>query len=304
MKGLILYRHGMKGLTTEDYSILRLLDVAKKRKIYLDVISMNQIDVVVASNKECTILIDGADRGLPDFVLPQMGALTTHYGLSVLRQWEGLGVHIYNNPIGISVAGDKFHTHQLLMQNNLPTPKTMIGNFPIDAQIVRREIGFPLVIKSTTGSCGVGIYLCEDEQSFEDVTELVYINNPNAQLIFQEFIEKSRGTDLRVFVLGGRIIGCMQRMSAGNFKANYSKGGSVKNFECVPELESLALKAADLVGLEMAGVDFLFDDDGFKICEVNSAPSFEGLEKASSRDIATCMLDHIAAKVHARNLIF
>ena len=172
----------------------------------------------------------------------------------------------------------------------------MLVKFPVELEVVRREIGFPLVIKNVTGTQGSGIYLCESEEKFLDVVELIYSNNSKANIILQEFIEKSRGTDLRAFVLGGRVIGCMQRTSEKSFKANFSKGAKVEPFELTPEIEWLATESARLANLDIAGIDLLFDEEGYKICEANSAPGFKGMEKAIGESIAEDILDYIILK--------
>jgi RimK family alpha-L-glutamate ligase len=126
--------------------------------------------------------------------------------------------------------------------------------------------------------------------------ELIYSNNTKANIILQEFIEKSRGTDLRAFVLGGRVIGCMQRTSETSFKANFSKGAKVEPYALTPEIEWLATESARLANLDIAGIDLLFDDDGYKICEANSSPGFKGMEKAIGQSVAEDILDYIILK--------
>src|SRR5690606_34930434 len=115
--------------------------------------------------------------------------------------------------------------------------------------------------KTLSGSQGSGVILSHDAQSFEDLGNLIQITNPNAEIILQEFISSSRGRDLRVFVIGNKVVGCMERFSTDDsFKANFSRGGSVRKFEVTPEIEALALRATEEVGLEISGVDLLFDE--------------------------------------------
>ena len=162
-----------------------------------------------------------------------------------------------------------------------------------------REIGFPLVIKNVTGSQGAGIYLCESEDKFIDVMELIYTNNNKANIILQEFIQKSCGQDLRVFVVGGRVVGCMKRSSKSSFKANFSKGGEVSSFDLTPEIEWLSAETAKLLNLDVAGVDLLFDEAGFKVCEANSSPGFCGLEKVTDKIVAESIINYILIKIGA-----
>lgn len=298
MKGLILYSKNAPELTTDkDYSVSRLLAVAKARNIDLEVVTPSQFELVVTRDDKKSILIDDKPTSIPDFVIPRLGSATTYYAFAVIRQLEHLGTYVCNGAEAIRQVGDKLHMHQLLAHSNLPTPKTMLVKFPVELEVVRREIGFPLIIKNVTGTQGSGIYLCEDEDKFVDVVELVYSNNEKANIIIQEFVKASKGVDLRAFVLGGRVVGCMRRSSSTSFKANYSRGGKVEPYETTPEIEWLSTEAAKLVGLDIAGIDLLFDETGLKICEANSAPGFHGMEEAVGEHIAEDILDYITLKL-------
>ena len=127
--------------------------------------------------------------------------------------------------------------------------------------------------------------------------EFIDNNNSKANIIIQEFMQHSRGKDLRVFVLGGRVIGCMLRSSKTSFKANFSTGGEVASFDLTPEIEWLATETARLLNLDIAGIDLLFDESGYKVCEANSAPGFQGLEKVVGKHIAEDIMDYIQLKV-------
>jgi gamma-F420-2:alpha-L-glutamate ligase len=297
MKGIIIYSRQEHELTEKrDYSVGRLLEAAKKKNIELSIITPSQFELVVTRSDKKSILIDDKPTSIPDFVIPRLGSETTYYAFAVIRQLEHLGVYVCNGASSIEAVKDKLHMHQLLAHSNLPTPKTMLVKFPVELDLVRREIGFPLVIKNVTGTQGSGIYLCESEEKFLDVMELVYSNNEKANIILQEFVEKSRGTDLRAFVLGGRVTGCMKRSSDVSFKANFSKGATVKSFELTPEIEWLATETARLANLDIAGIDLLFDSDGYKICEANSAPGFKGMEQAIGQHVAEDILDYVALR--------
>ncbi len=297
VKGLILFSKSEKDLTQGDYSVNRLLEAARAKGIEIKVVKPEQFELIVTRSDTKSILIDDKSESLPDFVIPRLGSETTYYAFSVIRQLQNLGVYVCNNARSIYAVKDKLYMHQLLASSKLASPKTMLAKFPISSEIVKREIGFPLVIKNVTGTQGSGIYLCDSEEKFIDVMELVYTNNKTANIILQEFIKNSRGRDLRVFVVGGRVIGCMERSSNSSFKANYSKGGNVKPFELTPEIEWLATEAAKLFKLDIAGVDLLFDQDGLKICEANSSPGFIGLEKVVGRIIAESIIDYILVRI-------
>lgn len=297
MNGFIVFPRREAQLTTNDYSVLRLLEAAKEKNIKLSVVTPNQFELVVTREDTKSILIDDKVTKLPDFIIPRMGSTTTYYAFSVIRQLEHLGIYVCNTANSIYTVKDKLYMHQILAYSRLPTPKTMLAKFPIDISVVKREIGLPIVIKNITGSQGNGIYLCESEEKFSDIMELLYSTNSNANIILQEFIEHSYGRDLRVFVLGGKVIGCMQRSSRTSFKANYSKGAEVSAFKLTPEIEWLSTETARLLDLDVAGIDLLFDKNGYKVCEANSSPGFKGLEKAGNKYIAESILDYITFKI-------
>ena len=302
IRGFVIFAKSAEQLTKEDdYSILRLLEAADARKIDLKVVVPNNFELVVTKDDKDSVLIDDKPTSLPDFVLPRMGAHTTYYAFSVIRQLEYLGVYMCNHSDAINIVKDKLYMHQLLARSKLPTPKTMLAKFPLDISVVKREIGFPLVIKNVTGTQGNGMYLCDSEEKFLDVMELIYSNNEKANIILQEFIQNSYGRDLRVFVVGGKVIGCMYRFSETSFKANFSKGAQVYPFDLTPDVEWLAKETAKLLNLEIAGVDLLFDKCGFKVCEANSSPDFLGLEKVVGKHIAEDIIDYIALRVKPRN---
>lgn len=300
MKGWILYSKKQDELTESDHGVGRLLEAAKSKRIDLEVLTPGQFELTVTRDDKKSILVDEKPRSLPDFIIPRLGSNTTYFALAIIRQLEYLGVYSCNSATTIETVKDKLRMHQLLAQSNLPTPKTMLVKFPIDIKVVEQEIGFPAIVKNVTGTEGAGIYLCESPNSFLDLMELIYTNNSKANIIIQEFLQKSRGKDLRVFVLGGRVIGCMKRSSKTSFKANFSRGGNVDAFKLTPEIEWLATETARLVGLDIAGIDLLFDKKGFKICEANSSPGFKGLEIVVGKNVAEQILDYTSVKVHGR----
>lgn len=296
--GIVLFSKSEAELTEKDYSMKRLLDVARSKGVKLDIVHPNNFELVVTRSDKKSILIENKTAIVPDFVIPRTGSGTTYYALSVIRQLEHMGICVINGANSIEMVKDKLHLHQILAHSKIPTPKTMLAKFPINISLVKQEIGFPLIIKNITGSYGNGIYLCDSEEKFEDVMELIYTNNEKANIIIQEFIKTSKGKDLRVFVVGGKVIACMQRSSSVSFKANYSRGGEVAPYVISPEIEYLSTEVAKLVNLDIAGIDLLFDGNGFKVCEANSAPDFKGLESAVGSHIAEDIIDFVLLKTN------
>lgn len=300
LKGYILANKKESELDEDDYGIQRLIEAGQKRNMDISILTPNRFEMIVTKEDRKSILIDDKITQLPDFIIPRTGSDTGYYALSVIRQLEHLGVYVCNKANSIEIVKDKLHMHQLLAHSSLPTPKTMLAKYPFNPKIAEREIGFPAIIKNVTGTLGSGIYLCESEEKFSDIIELIYTNNEKANIIIQEFIKDSKGKDLRVFVLGGKVVGCMQRTAKGSFKANVSKGGTVSSFDTTPEIEWLSIEAAKLVGLDVAGIDLLFDGSSFKICEANSAPDFKGIEQVIGKTIAEDILDYIEFKVKGK----
>lgn len=298
MKGWIIYRDDATTLKPEAYEIHRLVEQAKASGIDMDVYRPDQFDLIVTREDEKSVLIDGEKKPLPDFILPRMGAGTTYFTLAILRQLERLGIHIVNSTQSIETVKDKLWSHQILAQNNLPVPKTMLVKFPVNIKLVEESLGFPVVVKTLSGSQGSGVFLADNRRMFDDLMQLIQATSKNANIILQEFIATSRGQDLRVFTLGGRAIACIRRQGGDdNFKANFSAGGTVEPFEISPEIEWLATQTSNILNLDMAGIDLLFDKDHYKICEANSSPGFEGIESCCDLNIPEEIMHYLRVRL-------
>jgi len=211
-----------------------------------------------------------------------MGSGTSYFTLAIIRHLERMGVNTFNNSRGIDIVRDKLYAQQVLVQRNLPVPKTILVKFPVNMELVEKYLGFPVIVKTVFGSKGTGVFLSEDRRSFKDLMQLLEATKPNVNIILQETITSSLGKDLRVFVVGGKVVGCMQRTSkTDSFKANFSAGAEVSPYPVNSEIEWLARESARILSLDIAGVDLLFDGGHFKICEVNASPGFHGLELAN-----------------------
>ena len=296
--GWIIYRVGQSELTEQDYEINRLIEEAATCDIKLRVLAPAQFDLVITRDNPKSVLLDGEAVELPDFVLPRLGAGTSYFGLAVIRQFERLGVDVFNSSMAIETVKDKLYTYQILAQSDLPLARTMLAKFPVDTEVVGKRIGFPLVVKTISGSEGKGIFLCEEPRAFGDLVDLIGATQPSLNIILQEFVATSQGRDLRVFTIGGRAICAMLRESVdGSFKANISRGGKGENFPLDPKIEWLCTEVARLMGLDIAGIDLLFDGNGYKICEANSSPGFRGLEAACSVNMARQLLAYIMLRL-------
>lgn len=287
MKAWLLFKESANRISPELYEIGRFIDAAAEDGIDLQVLRPEQFDLTVTREDKRSILIDGESTVLPDVIIPRMGAGTTYFALAIIRHLERIGVYSLNSSRSIETVRDKLFTQQILAENNLPVPRTMLVKFPIDVSLVEQQVGFPVVVKTLAGSQGSGVFLSESKSSFRDLMQLIEATNKNTNIILQEFVEPTRGRDLRVLTLGGRVVACMQRIAAeGDFKANYSSGGSVESFEVTPEIEWLATQTSQLLNLDMGGIDLLFAGDHFKVCEANSSSGFQGIESCCNIDVA------------------
>ncbi|WBW94961.1 ATP-grasp domain-containing protein [Oceanirhabdus sp. W0125-5] len=299
IKGWILYSPFKERVKQDSYENLRFLEVAKENDIELKILHPEQFDLIVTKRDEKSVFLDGEPADIPDFVIPRLGAHTSYFSLAILRQLEKLGVHIVNAPDNIEMVKDKLYTQQMLATNNLPVPKTMLIRFPVNEELVKKYLGYPVVVKSISGSQGSGVYLTHDQSDFRDLMQLMTTTKTSMNFILQEFIKDSFGKDLRVFVVGGRAVACMERCSGdGGFKANFSQGGKVKNYEMNAEIEWLATESAKILGLDVAGIDLLFDGEHYKICEANSSPGFQGLEAATGINTAKEIFDYLKIRLN------
>jgi len=281
-------------LTTEMYERERFVEEADKYGIDFSLVFADEIDLIVSRDDRKSIRFRNDIVALPDSILARTGSGTGYFNLSVLRQFERLNVPTLPNSASIEASKDKMYANQILAQAGLPIPKTMLTRFPCKAELVEKVVGFPCVLKVVTGSHGKGVYLCENAKQFEDLSELVSSIDFKNSMIIQEYIKESEGRDLRVIVIGGRVVGVMQRKSTdGSFKANISRGGQGEAYDVDDQMELLAIQTAKVLDLDIAGVDLLFHNDGYRICEANSSPGFKGFEKALGINIPQRVFDYV-----------
>ncbi len=287
MEVWILFNEEIEAPSAEAFEIRRFMSEGEKMGHVVKVFHPEQFDLLVSEDERESILIDGQLMKLPDFVLPRTYVIDSGYfALAVIRQLERLGVRIFNDSRSIEMVSDKMHTHQVLAESGLPTPTTMLAKFPIDIELVERTIGFPVVVKTLLGVNGSGVFLMENYKSFEDLMSLIAQTNPNIQLIFQQFIAKSKGRDLRLFVVDGEVVASMERRATdGGFKANYTQGAEVVEFVPDDAAADMAIRTAEILNLQVAGIDLLYDENGYTICEANSFPGFKGLESCCDVNI-------------------
>ncbi len=283
----ILYGEDIESSVDLAFEVRRMIAEAPKMGINIEVIRPQEFDLLISDEHKDSILVNGQHKKLPDFVLPYLSENDRNFfSFAVIRQLRQQGVPVFNPEQTIEKVGDKLHTHQILARAGLPTPTTLLAKFPVDLKLVEETVGFPVVVKTRLGSNGSGVFLIEHQNAFSDLMNLIEETNPNIQLIFQKFISFSKGRDLRLFVVDGHVVAAMERRAKeGDFKANYSKGGSVQLFEPDAEAIDLAIRTSEILNIDVSGVDLLFSEEGYTICEANTFPGFKGLEQATGENI-------------------
>jgi gamma-F420-2:alpha-L-glutamate ligase len=297
MKAWLFFHIPLEQDHPEKPEILRFLNTAKQMNIEALVLNPLDFELVVDHANNWSAIYNGKELEKPDIIIPRTGSETTYFMLAVMRHFENQGVIIINSPASIEAVADKLHTQQILAAHKLPVPKTILGKFPVDVDLVESELGFPVIIKTLKGTRGSGVVMCENREQFLDLIQFLSESNPEADFIFQEYIRDSHGRDVRIVVVNGNVVAAMERRSTdGNFKSNISLGGEGLPFLPNQQIKTLALDVAKSLNLEIAGIDILFDKDGYKICEANSSPGFQGLEVACKINIPEVIFESIMNK--------
>jgi RimK family alpha-L-glutamate ligase len=230
----------------------------------------------------------------PQAFVARSGSDTTMFARAIIGQMEATpGTLVVNSSASIMAARDKLLAHQHLASAGVPCPRTVLARQPSDVgKMVRVVGGPPVILKLLAGTHGKGVMLGRDMDEIQASLETVWALNET--LLIQEYIDHAPGTDIRVLVVGGRVLGAMKRTAKlGRFRANVHQGATVEAYPLSDRLEWLALQAARVLGLDIAGVDLMETRDGFTVIEVNSAPGFEGFEKATGRNVASDMLRYV-----------
>lgn len=278
-----------------DYETLKLLEKFEAENITAQVCTFNLFDIVINNG----IYYNGEPLTLPEIVLVRLGAGISRSELSVIRYFELAGIPCVNSSSSINLVQDKFQSSEMLSQSGIAVPTTMMAKFPIKNELIDQNIGFPCVLKVVVGSYGEGVYLCQSKQEYVRVIELVNALHNEKTLITQEYLGDRPGEDLRVFVVGDKVIGAMLRTAPqGDFRANITHGGTGQAFELTPEICDIALKTTAALGLTISGVDLLFDKRGFRVCEANSNPGFKGFDSYCNTDIAAEIVQYIKHRLN------
>ncbi|MEO9804761.1 MAG: 30S ribosomal protein S6--L-glutamate ligase [Reichenbachiella sp.] len=290
---------------------MKIAVLSRNPKLYstkrlIEAIEQHGHEAIIIDHLRCDIIMDDSGPSIYyhgeklqdiDAIIPRIGASVTFYGTAVVRQFEMMKTFSAVSSLSITRSRDKLRSLQILSRNGLRMPKTAFTNFSKEENKTLQLVGdAPVVIKLLEGTQGLGVMLAESNKAAKSVVEA--FEGLKARVILQEFIKEAGGADIRAFVVDGEVVGAMKRQGKeGEFRSNLHRGGSSNVIKLSRAEKSAALKAAESMGLAIAGVDMLQSKRGPLILEVNSSPGLEGIEGATGVDIAGKIVDMIEQKM-------
>ena len=274
------------------YSTNSLVESIQERGHEVEVIDYLKCHMNITSHNPRIYLGDKDLIGF-DAIIPRIGASHTFFGTAVVRQFEMMNVYALNESVAITRSRDKLRSLQLLARKGIGLPVTSFAHDPrASGHLIKICGGAPLVIKLLEGTQGVGVVLAETNGAAESVIEA--FRGLNANILAQEFIKEAGGADIRCFVVGEKVVAAIKRQGKeGEFRSNLHRGGSATVIKITPEERSTAVRAAKVMGLNVAGVDLLRANHGPVVMEVNSSPGLEGIETATGKDVAGMIVEFI-----------
>lgn len=276
----------------ELYSTRRLVEAAERRGHEAQVVNVLRCYMDITSTKPAIYHAEQKLQGF-DAVIPRIGASVTFYGLAVLRQFEMMDVYPLNESVAIGRARDKLRSQQLLARAGVGLPVTGFAHTADDIKSLINLVGGPpLIIKLLEGTQGKGVILAETHRAAESVIDA--FRKLDANFLVQEYVSEAGGSDIRCFVIGGRVVAAMKRTAKeGEFRSNLHRGGTGSLTELSPEEQDTAVQAAETMGLNVAGVDIVRSARGPLVLEVNSSPGLRGIEAITETDIAGMIIEFI-----------
>jgi ribosomal protein S6--L-glutamate ligase len=277
-----------------NYSTKRLVEEAKLRGHDVKVIKYRDCYASIERDNP-TVSYRGEDLGQFDAIIPRIASYMTRYGSAIVRQLEMQGVYTVSSSLAITRSRDKLRSMQLLAKAGVGIPKTVFSRNSTDIDsLIEKAGGTPVIIKLARGTHGNGVVLAESKKAAKSVLQAFYLSNEDGtNIMLQEYVEESAGTDIRAFVVGGRVIASMKRQSLDDdFRSNLHKGGEGTVVKLTDEEVKMAIKAAKAMGLNVAGVDMMRSARGPLILEVNASPGF-GIEKITGRNVAGPIIEYV-----------
>ena len=284
-----------------NYSTKRLVEEAENRGHKVKVIKYKNCYISL-DEKHPDIFYKGEKLSGFDAILPRISNNMTKYGCAILRQFEMQGAWTAASSIAITRARDKLRSQQILTKAGVDTPKTLVSRNTADIDDLLEQIGLPVVIKLATGTHGNGVVLADTKKAAKSALQAFYLyNEDGTNILIQEYVKESAGTDIRAFVVGSQVVASMQRQSLDDdFRSNLHKGGLGTPIKLTDVEKKLAVKAARAMGLHVAGVDLMRSSRGPLVLEVNASPGF-GIEKVTNRNVAGKIIDYIEHNAPRRN---
>ncbi len=278
------------------YSTRRLVEAGEQRGWEIRVIDYLKCSIEIMKG-ELKISYFGEELPKPDAIIPRIGASRTFYGTAMVRHFEMMDVFTVTGSLAIKRSRDKLRSLQILSKKSIDMPKTVFASNESSAKdVIALSGGAPLVLKILEGTQGVGVVLVESEKAAKSVLDAFYGMDVN--LLVQEFIEEANGSDIRVLVVGGEVVGAMKRQGAeGDFRSNLHQGGTAMAHKLTRKEKATAIAAAKAMGLGVCGVDMIPSKRGPLVMEVNSSPGLEGIETSTNLDIAGKIMDYIGQNV-------
>lgn len=285
-----------------NYSTKRLKEEALKRGHEVKIVKYRDCYASIEQNNP-TVSYRGDDLGKFDAIIPRISSSMTRYGTAIVRQLEMQGAYTVSSSIAISRSRDKLRSMQLLAKAGVGIPKTVVSRNTTDIDDLLEQLGgMPVIIKLARGTHGNGVVLAETKKAAKSVLQAFYLTNEDGtNILLQEFIKESAGTDIRAFVVGSRVVASMKRQSLDDdFRSNLHKGGEGTKVKLTDEETKVAIKAARAMGLNIAGVDLMRSERGPLVLEVNASPGF-GIEKVTGRDVAGAIIEYVELNAKRRN---
>lgn len=282
--------------STTCYSTRRLKEAALQRGHEIKVLNTLKFAIDLKAG-EPDLFFRSKQLTHYDAVLPRIGNSITYFGTAVVRQFEQMDIYCANSSNGISNSRDKLRSMQILSRHQIGIPETTFVRDKADVlPSIERVGGAPVIIKLLEGTQGVGVILADSVKIAEAIIETLQSTKQN--VLVQKFVAESKGKDVRAFVVGDQVVAAMRRVAQGQeFRSNVHRGGVTEPVELTDEYRDAAVRAAQIMGLKVAGVDMLESNSGPQIMEVNSSPGLEGIETCTQLDIAGTIIDFIAAQV-------
>ncbi len=232
-----------------------------------------------------------------DVILPRLGATIKEYGLTMIRHLELLGIPVINNYQSVLLARNKFLSLQTLFKNGVPIPESAYASNWSNFETAAAELGgFPLVIKAPHSRQGSGVFFIDAIEKHRPL--LNRFLGRGRGLLIQKFIAPERRRDIRIVVVGKRVVGAMSLIPRkGDFRANIHLKGRAEKVLLTRAMTNLAIKSVKALGLAISGVDMIEEDDGMlRVVDVNYSPGFKGLERCTGRDVAIEIIKYVTTQ--------